>query len=65
MMLSRRLQETPGDSVLGHFHFLKSVLPGSNYSGDGNKEQGKKESFVRFSEQRLDITTVYRWQKGV
>jgi hypothetical protein len=37
---------------------------GSNYSGHSNKEQGKKESFVRFSEQPPDITTVYRLQKS-
>jgi hypothetical protein len=36
---------------------------GSNYSGHSSKEQGKKESFVRFSEQPLGITTVYRVQK--
>jgi hypothetical protein len=33
---------------------------GSNYSGHSRKEQGKKEPFVRFSEQQHGITTVYR-----
>ena len=37
---------------------------GSNYSGHGNKEQDKKERFVRFSEQPPGITTVYRLQKS-
>jgi hypothetical protein len=37
----------------------------SNYSGHSNKEQGAKDTFVRFSEQPTGITTVYREQKKV
>ncbi len=57
MMLSQRLQETPGGWGFVH---LRETFYGSNYSDHSNKEQGEKESFVRFSEQPPDITTVYR-----
>jgi len=58
MMLSRRLQKTPGrgfaiDQYCQRFYRVK-------YSGHSSKEQDKTESFVRFSEQPLVITTVYR-----
>jgi hypothetical protein len=61
MMLSRRLQETPGRVVWYPGNFI-APSTGSNYSGHRCKEQGKKGSVVRFSEQLLDFTTVYREQ---
>jgi hypothetical protein len=63
MMLSRRLQQTLGDCSFKVNAFVRRST-GSNYIGHSNKEQGKKESFVRFSEQPLDITTVYRLQNS-
>jgi hypothetical protein len=41
---------------------LRETIYGWNYSDQSKKEQGEKESFVRFSEQTPDITTVYRLQ---
>jgi hypothetical protein len=51
MMLSRRLQETPEIAVSRSSTFVRRST-GSNYIRHSNKEQGKKESFVRFSEQQ-------------
>lgn len=64
MMLSRRLQERPGIKVSDLGTFVRHCT-GSNYSGHSNKEQDAKETFVRFSEQWPDITTVYREQNEV
>ena len=62
MILSQRLQKTAGGCGIGLAHF-RETFHGSNYSDHSNKEQGEKETFVRFSEQPPDITTVYRLQK--
>jgi hypothetical protein len=64
MMLSRRLQETPGIAVSDLSAFVRHCT-GSNYSGHSHEEQDGKEAFVRFSEQRPGITTVYREQNEV
>jgi hypothetical protein len=43
---------------------VKSIQQARIINGHGSKEQGRKQAFVRFSEQYCDITLVWRERSG-